>query len=85
MFVNFKLKDFTYDGQDCYMVVVQDKTSQIALDNLKVKNDKLKLENEMAKFYAACISHDMKAPIGAISKPHIFRCLGLLESMPWLT
>jgi K+-sensing histidine kinase KdpD len=49
------------------MVIVQDKTSQIALDNLKVKNDKLKTKNEMTRLYASCMSHDMRAPLGAIN------------------
>jgi K+-sensing histidine kinase KdpD len=49
------------------MIIVQDKTSQIALDNLKVKNDKLKTKNEMTRLHASCISHDMKAPLGAIN------------------
>ena len=66
VFVNFKLKDFIYDGQECYMVIVQDKTSKIALDNLKVKNDKLKNKNEMAIMHASCVSHDMRAPLKAI-------------------
>jgi hypothetical protein len=25
--INFKLKEFIYDGQECNMVIVQDKTS----------------------------------------------------------
>jgi K+-sensing histidine kinase KdpD len=48
------------------MLIVQDKTSQIRLENLKEKNDKLKNKNEMARMHASCISHDMRAPLSAI-------------------
>jgi K+-sensing histidine kinase KdpD len=42
------------------MVIVEDKTSQITVDKLKFNND-------MMKMHASCVSHDMRAPISAIT------------------
>jgi K+-sensing histidine kinase KdpD len=42
------------------MVIVEDKTSQITFDKLKFNND-------MMKMHASCVSHDMRAPISAIT------------------
>jgi K+-sensing histidine kinase KdpD len=59
-FVNFKLKEFTYDGRECKMVIVQDRT-------FNVNFDKLQRNNEMMQIQASCVSHDMRAPLGAIT------------------
>jgi light-regulated signal transduction histidine kinase (bacteriophytochrome) len=42
------------------MVIVQDKTSQLAFD-------KLKNNNEMIKMQTSCVSHDMRAPLSSIT------------------
>jgi K+-sensing histidine kinase KdpD len=42
------------------MVIVQDKTSQIEFDELKHNN-------EMVKSQVSCVSHDMRAPLSAIT------------------
>jgi K+-sensing histidine kinase KdpD len=42
------------------MMIIQDQTSQI-------DNEKLKLKHKMIKLHASCVSHDMKAPLGAIT------------------
>jgi two-component system, sensor histidine kinase and response regulator len=42
------------------MVIVQDKTSQLAFE-------KLKNNNEMIKMQTSCVSHDMRAPLSAIT------------------
>jgi light-regulated signal transduction histidine kinase (bacteriophytochrome) len=42
------------------MMIVQDQTSHIT-------NDKLKKKNKMIKLHASCVSHDMRAPLGAIT------------------
>ena len=34
VFLSFKLTDFIFEGQECLMVIVGDKTSQIAFDKL---------------------------------------------------
>jgi K+-sensing histidine kinase KdpD len=59
VFLSFKLTDFIFEGQECLMVIVEDKTSQIAFD-------KLQFNNRMIKMHASCVSHDMKAPLSAI-------------------
>jgi light-regulated signal transduction histidine kinase (bacteriophytochrome) len=41
------------------MVIVQDKTS-------KIEFEKLQNDNKMIKMQASCVSHDMRAPLGAI-------------------
>ena len=60
VFVNFKIKEFIYDGEECRMMIIQDKTSSIALG-------KLKHYTNMIKMQASCVSHDMRAPLGAIT------------------
>jgi light-regulated signal transduction histidine kinase (bacteriophytochrome) len=42
------------------MVIVQDKTSQKAFDELK-------MNNKMIKMHTACVSHDMRAPLNAMT------------------
>jgi K+-sensing histidine kinase KdpD len=42
------------------MVILQDRTSQVAFD-------KLKYNNYMIKMQASCVSHDMRAPLSAIT------------------
>jgi K+-sensing histidine kinase KdpD len=59
--VKFKLKDFVFDGQECSMVILEDRTSQKVLK-------KLEFNNRMAKMPASCVSHDMRAPLGAIDQ-----------------
>jgi K+-sensing histidine kinase KdpD len=60
VFVNFKVKEFSFDGKACKMIIIQDKTSQIAFDKLKYNNDMIKMQ-------ASCVSHDMRAPLSAIT------------------
>jgi K+-sensing histidine kinase KdpD len=57
--VKFKLKDFIFDGQECSMVIAEDRTSQKVVD-------KLEFTNKMVKMHTSCVSHDMRAPLGAI-------------------
>jgi hypothetical protein len=38
-FVNFKLKEFIYDGQECKMVIVQDRTFNVDFDKLQQNNE----------------------------------------------
>ena len=60
VFLSFKLTDFIYAGQECIMVIVEDKTSEIAIE-------KLQFNNKMVKMHASCVSHDMRAPLSAIN------------------
>jgi K+-sensing histidine kinase KdpD len=60
IFVKFKLKDFVFDGQECSMVIIEDRTSQKIVD-------KLEFNNKMVKMHASCVSHDMRSPISAIN------------------
>jgi light-regulated signal transduction histidine kinase (bacteriophytochrome) len=41
------------------MMIIQDQTSLIT-------NEKLKIRNKMIKMHASCVSHDMRAPLSAI-------------------
>jgi K+-sensing histidine kinase KdpD len=59
VFLNFKIKEFSFDGQACSMMIIKDKTSQIAVDRLKHNN-------HMMQMQASCVSHDMRAPLGTI-------------------
>jgi signal transduction histidine kinase len=59
-FLSFKLNDFTLNGQECKMVIITDQTSQIA-------HEKLKLNHKMIKMHTSCVSHDMRAPLSAMS------------------
>jgi K+-sensing histidine kinase KdpD len=60
IYLNFKIKEFIFDGVECRMMIIKDKTSSIAFEKLKHNNDMIKLQ-------ASCVSHDMRAPLGAIT------------------
>jgi hypothetical protein len=38
VFLSFKLTDFIFEGKECIMLIVEDKTSQIAFDKLTFNN-----------------------------------------------
>jgi hypothetical protein len=59
-FVNFKIKEFIFDGVECRMMIIKDETSSIAFEKLKRYNDMIKMQ-------ASCVSHDMRAPLGSIT------------------
>jgi K+-sensing histidine kinase KdpD len=43
------------------MVTIEDRTSHKVVE-------KLEFNNKMAKMHASCVSHDMRAPLGAIDQ-----------------
>ena len=59
--VTCKIKDITYDGLACKMLIMSDITPSIAFDKLQRVNDKLKL-------LQGCYSHDMKTPLEIVQE-----------------
>jgi sensor domain CHASE-containing protein len=64
-FVSFKITDFTFDGQECNMVIVEDKTSQLRLN--MVKNKAQENKAQALKIMNFSVSHNARSPLTSIS------------------